>query len=156
MHLFSTGEESATTFYLNTNHKGLSFPDCRFDIKNQSLFQVEENNAGEKTNLNTAYLIDGLVHNRHEMGALIWGGISARLGISKEFLHRTMEGAHQVIEGNGEELNRMNMWRLGRSIYGLGSEKMSPPVEYNVKISVNWYGKITKTKTDGEAPKTNQ
>jgi hypothetical protein len=108
----------------------------KFDIKNQDVFQTPKMNGGAKKNLNTAYMIDGKIHNRHEMGALIWGGISAKMGISTKALYYTMESAHQVTEGNGEELNEMNMWRMGRTIYGVNGT--TPALHYNVKVEVKW------------------
>ena len=128
--------ENRFSFYFNTMKKGASkFGETssgKFDIKNNAYFQGADKNGGSLTNLETAYLIEGKLANRHEMGAIIWGAISAEIGISTNFLYRTMPKAHQMTEGNGEELNEMNMWRWGRTVYGVNGE--TPALEWNLDI----------------------
>jgi len=80
-----------------------------FDFKNSVLSP-----EGKEANLYTAYLLDGILYNRNEVGNIMWGAATFRLGWNRKELFLINNALHLYAEGNGEELNEWNAMNLGR------------------------------------------
>ena len=79
----------------------------KFDYKNDPMF-------GE--NSTTAYLIEGKLYNRNEMGMIFWGATAAKTGVSWTKLAIWNSAITYQIEGNGDEYNEVKCWSLGFNI----------------------------------------
>lgn len=59
------------------------------------------------------YLIDGVLHNRNEMGMYLWGATMGKTSIGYTGLYIDNKLTHNIIEGNNDELPELNTWRKG-------------------------------------------
>jgi hypothetical protein len=88
--------------------------DKKFDYKNGILFNKNYKNKDEiPSNLYTAYLIDGILHNRNEAGIILWGATLAKTNVGYTGIYIDNQAAHYATEYNSDELHEMNMWRMG-------------------------------------------
>ena len=77
----------------------------KFDYKkNKELFGENEY---------TAYLIDGILYNRNEMGMFLWGGAIGKTGVPYSKLVQWNNAFHAIVEGNPDEWNEVVTWTTG-------------------------------------------
>ncbi len=93
--------------------KGVSTGDKKYDYKNGKLFNKKFGTEETPSNISTAYMIDGVLYNRNEAGLILWGATLAYTSVGYTGIYLDNKMAHHLIEGNGDELNEMNMWRKG-------------------------------------------
>ncbi len=85
----------------------------QFDFKNWTYFNENGRTGKNATNITTAYLIGGVLHNRNEMGMYLWGATMGKTNVGYTGLYLDNNIAHYIIEGNSDELQEMNTWRKG-------------------------------------------
>ncbi len=134
--------ESYSSIWINSG------PGGQFDYKNWEYFNENKKTDMGASNITTAYLIDGVLYNRNEMGMILWGATMGKTDIGYTGLYLDNKVAHLIIEGNNDELNEMNAWRLGFLIM----RESKNPYKYHNTFMYGMLGIYYSQKVQGVDP----
>ena len=84
----------------------------KYDYKNTVL-------SKNKNNSKTAYLFNGMLYNRNEMGNILWGATTGKLGMTDELVWIGSQSFTILDEGKTDEIGEQNAIFKGRLSYGV-------------------------------------
>lgn len=88
-----------------------------YDYKNTVLSE-----DGGKDNSKTTYMYNGILYNRNEAGNLLWGGTTAKLGMTNELTWLGSQGFTLLTERYSDEVGEQNSIYLGRIALGTAGQ----------------------------------